>query len=383
MPLVKITVFSGARSEFGFLKCLVEKLEEATDVTCRLLVSGMHLDARSGLTLEEISESGFQIVTTRPVVPKLESESFVAEYLAQSIVEVSRVVGSTETDALIVLGDRIETMAAALVAHSKAIPIVHIHGGERTKSLIDDGYRDAITKLASVHFASTEEHANNIIQMGENRRRIFNVGALAVEAVTSTPVISDQEFLTRVGLPSQNLILATFHPVTLLSDSGQLELEAMLAALRQFPSMNICITGSNLDGAVCEFRERVESFVQESPKTRVLIPSLGSSLYINALRRATVCLGNSSSGLIEAPIVGIPSIDIGQRQQGRFKPKSVIHTEATVNGIAEAVNRVILQSEHAAFREVAGDYGDGSTSLKIVAVIKEMWNSGTLHKWGD
>ena len=378
---VRVAIFTGSRAEFGFLRHLARTMQSDSFLRPLLLVSGSHLDQRAGSTLVEVEELELETLISRPVIPQEETGHYVADYLATAIREIALLLDQVPLEALIVLGDRIEAMAAALAAHSKNIPIVHLHGGERTHLVLDEGYRNAISKLASIHFVTTDQYRKNVVALDEDPRRVLNVGALAVEATRQVPSFGRDELERRLGVQVDRLLLTTFHPVTLLKDRGLGELHATLTALEGMTGFSICVTGSNLDGALEEFANAIIQFVAKDPTRRTYLPSLGSDLYLNALRAAKACIGNSSSGLLEAPIVGTPSVNVGTRQQGRLSPRSVISCDAQTEQILSSLF-LATSNEFRAQCVGAGDvFGDGRTSLRITDHLKDFSELGQLNKW--
>lgn len=377
---MKIVLFTGSRADFGFLRHLASTIQDEPEIKQLFLVSGSHFEAVAGLTLGEIQASGFEFVQTSSVVPRAESTTYIANFLSNAVRENAKSLSEIAPDCVVVLGDRIEAMGLALAAHSLRIPIAHLHGGESTPMVLDEGYRNAITKLASVHFVSTNAHEENVLRLGEARERVFQVGALAVEAVRKTKLLSREVLSRLVPISFDRLLLFTFHPVTMFADMGVSELRESLHALRDLDEFSVCVTGSNLDGSVGTFRGLLEEFVAEAPEKRVMIPSLGNENYLNLMRLARVCVGNSSSGLLEAPIVGTPTVDIGSRQAGRFKPHSVISVTASRDEIIPAIRLASTDNFRSKSLNAGEIFGTGETSRSIVSELKLRFSNNTLLK---
>ena len=375
-------MITSSRAEFGFLRHLARTLADSTDTTVTFIVSGLHIDDRAGRTISEIEITGVRYVQTQTVVPSRESPTYVASYLASAVSQFAEIFTREVPDVVILLGDRIETMAAALAAHSLQLPIAHLHGGERTLGLLDEGYRNAISKLASIHFPSTDAHRQAVIALGEAPSRVFNVGALAVEAVKSNSFISQVELEEMLNMELEQLLVVTFHPVTLAADRGLAELQALIKALEFLSDFQVLITGPNLDSAIEVFSPALLRFADQNPHRVRFVASLGSRQYLSILKRSVCCLGNSSSGLIEAPILGVPSIDIGQRQSGRYKPASVKSVPANPSAIVDAVRDVSAKCSLHNTRTIGTDvFGTGDTSLQISEILQQFHDKGELSKW--
>lgn len=379
---MKIHTVSSSRAEYGFLYHLVEAFDKQPDFNCSFVLSGLHVDRRTEHKVESSEAANTRCIFTSTVIPLSESRTYVADYLAASTTEFAKVFADESVDLVVLLGDRIETMGAALAAHSLRIPIAHLHGGETTLGLLDDGYRNAISKLSSLHFPSTEIHRENLIRLGEDPQRIFNVGALAVEAVRGTGLLSTEQLESLFGMPVDHLLIVTFHPVTLSVDQGLAELDSVLSALDSLDQFQIVLTAPNMDGGVAAFRQRIRDFVSRNGERARFFESLGHRQYLSALHTSVACVGNSSSGLIEAPILGVPTVDIGSRQAGRFKPSLVVSTRAEPKLIVEAILTLYqkrLEGETREIRET--EFGSGNTSQEIVRIIRSCYYSNSLSKW--
>jgi UDP-N-acetylglucosamine 2-epimerase (non-hydrolysing)/GDP/UDP-N,N'-diacetylbacillosamine 2-epimerase (hydrolysing) len=381
---MKVYLVSSSRAEYGFLTCLADAIGKQTDIDCSFVLSGLHVDPRTEHISDRSKISTIKHILTNNVVPVSESQTYVAEYLAASTNEFARLFAKGSVDLVVLLGDRIETMGAALAAHSLRVPIAHLHGGEVTLGLLDDGYRNAISKLSSLHFPTTETHRENLVGLGEQPERIFNVGALAVEAVGRTDLLSVKQLESLFDMSIDKLLVVTFHPVTLARDQGLAELEELLNALESLTDFQIVFTSPNLDGAIEVFRQRIKEFLLRNGMRARLFESLGHRQYLSALNAAVACVGNSSSGLIEAPILGVPTVDIGLRQTGRFKPSSVTSIPAESKLILAAIQKFWRDRRDSGTRRAKENvFGAGDTSDRITQTIREHHLSSSLSKWSS
>jgi UDP-hydrolysing UDP-N-acetyl-D-glucosamine 2-epimerase len=336
----------------------------------QIIVSGTHLSDAHGATWREIVADGFKIderVEMSVLTDDIESISMSA---AQVLSGVARALIRLKPDVLVLLGDRYELLAAAQAAVLSRVPIAHIHGGEATEGAIDESIRHAITKLSYWHFAAAESYAERIRQMGEASSRVWNVGAPAMDNIAALEPVSKEDLETFIGLKLvKPTFLVAYHPVTLEKDGGLSAMQALLVALdSSFGS--IVVTGVNADPGSSEIRAHLQTFAKDRPTRVALVESLGSMRFLSMMRYVDAVVGNSSSGLLEAPFVGVPTVDIGSRQQGRLRAPSVLHCGASVAEITEALNKA-LTSEHraiAALRETP--YGRPGSARQIVDLLE-------------
>lgn len=378
----KIAVVTATRAEYGILKPLILRLLAHKGWETQVLVTGTHLSEAFGATCQEIEEDGIPIFQKIPILPPDEQQTHGADALAVTGTMARAMLGfgayfdEQQPDLLILLGDRTELLAIASAAMNAQIPIAHLHGGELTQGAVDDCVRHALTKLSFLHFASAEEYRRRIIQMGEEPSRVWNVGALGVENILREPLLMPQELKAAADFPADiPYAVVTFHPVTL--EVGQREtalrqVRELLAAMSRRSDLFFLITKANADAGGRAINELLEQACA-GHTNRKLVSSLGMKRYLSAVRHAQLVLGNSSSGIIEAPALGTPTVNIGDRQQGRMMAESVISCEPECASILAAIEAAQALSKRMQTDDYVyqNPYGDGHTSEKIVEVLEK------------
>lgn len=372
----RIGVVTGTRAEYGLLKPLLEKLNNDPALCLCLLVTGAHLEERLGYTCREIEEDGFSVSRRIPMHLTQDTPGVICLSLAEELKGLSEAFQSERPDLLVVLGDRYEILGAAVAAAMFRIPIAHIHGGEVTEGAIDDAMRHAVTKLSYLHFASTPEYAKRIIQMGEQPGRVFHVGALGVEAVKKRPLLTREELAARfTRLFCRPYLMVTYHPVTLDKTDVEGQMEALFAALLEYPAYNCIFTYANADSGGAKINRMIDDFVSRHEHAAVF-KSMGQIGYLSALKYTGAVVGNSSSGIIEAPSLHVPTVDIGDRQKGRIAGGSVLHCGAACGEIKEALGRALTEEFRETCRRAENPYEGGDTSGRIAAEIKRALENG-------
>lgn len=377
MKKITLCVVTSTRAEFGLLLPLLRELDRDKDITLRLVVTGAHFAGSQGNTIQEIAASGIQIDECIDALLASDTEDAISKTAGLTMILFSEYFRRKPCDMLIVLGDRYEIFAVAAAAAFTRIPIAHIHGGEATEGLIDEFVRHSITKMSCLHFASCEPYRRRIIQLGESPERVFNVGALGVDNYLHEPGVSMEELSAFTGLPlaSRAYAVVTFHPVTLEDASAQKQVRELIAAMDEFPQLNYIITGANADAG----GEGINRIWREAVLQRenwAFVPSLGMQRYVTALRHAYMLLGNSSSGMLEAPAAGIPTVNIGDRQRGRLQADSIINCPPERRAIANAMQTALLDATRAAASAVVNPYGDGHAAERIAATIRQTLAAG-------
>ena len=366
----QIGILTATRAEFGLLKPLIKRLSKEEFCDTKVLVTGAHLSHAFGDTYKEIEEAGIQIATKIECLTEGDRPVDISYNMAMAIKGFGRYFDENHLDLLVVLGDRYETLAVCIAAMNAGIPIAHIHGGEATEGLIDEAVRHSITKMSHLHFPCAEEYRKRIIQMGEQPKHVYNVGALAVENTKNTELMTREELSKDIGIDlTKDYAVVTFHPVTLEENSGVDQIDQLLMALDEFPEMSFVITKANADAGGRDINRRIDAYADQR-KNVVAVTSLGAKRYLSAIKECRAVIGNSSSGIIEAPCFHIPTVNIGDRQKGRIMPKSVLsctpEKEEIVNTIKTAFND--------SFREKAlraeNPFGEGKTSEMITEIIR-------------
>lgn len=362
----RIAFFTSTRAEYGLLRPLMVEVASRASLTLQTIVSGTHLSESHGATWQEIVADGFFIDERVEMSIETDDACGVAQSAAQVLSGVANSLKRLRPDVLVLLGDRYELLAAAQAAVLARVPIAHIHGGEATEGAIDESIRHAVTKLAHWHFASADIHACRILQMGEATGRVWNVGAPAMDNIAALVPVTKQELEAFLGIQLRApTFLVTYHPVTLEDDAGLSTMDALLSAL-EASGGSVVITGVNADLGAEAIRAYLQDFAIHRPNRVRLIESLGSRRYLSLMRCVDVVVGNSSSGLLEAPALGIPTVDIGARQQGRLRAPSVIHCGESVAEISRAL-QVALSAEHRAIAaRCESPYGQPGVSRRII-----------------
>ncbi|MCR5214377.1 MAG: UDP-N-acetylglucosamine 2-epimerase (hydrolyzing) [Eubacterium sp.] len=376
----KVCVATSTRADYGIMRPLLKKLVEG-NFDLSIIACGTHLEKKYGNTIEEIRKDAFGVIHTISTYSGTSTPNNLTTSIIKTVSGVSDIFDEynegRSIHALIILGDRYEMLAVAYAAYIYKIPIIHLHGGEITEGAIDDSIRHAITKLSSLHFTSNEEHKNRVIQMGEAPDRVYNVGALGVENVLNIPILSKQELEDNLGINlDKPYMLVTYHPTTQGKVDSLTELNIVLDAIKDCQDINYIFTKSNADMGGREINCALEVFCQDNPNA-YLFDSLGVVRYMSAMKYAIAVLGNSSSGIIETPSMKIQTINIGDRQNGRLRAKSVMDVALDTAAIKEAIQRVYKESD---LPETYYDnpYGDGLTSGRIYKIIKEKLDNNEL-----
>lgn len=366
----RIGVVTVSRSDYGHLRPVLEALRRAPDVELLLLVAGMHLASEFGLTVRDIEADGFPISARVEMLGGSDTPEAVAAATGRGVAGFAEAFARLRPDVVVVLGDRFEMLAAAVAALPFALPVAHIHGGEVSEGAMDNQIRHAITKLAHLHFASAEPHARRIAAMGEEPWRIHTVGAPGLDRLATTEPLSRAALARELGLPEAGLwLLVTFHPVTLEYRDTAAHIDELLAAIEKTDGF-IVITYPNADTSGRLIIERIEEFAGRHPRRCRLAKSLGERLYLSLLRHADLMIGNSSSGLIEAPTFGLPVVNVGSRQRGRLRGANVIDVEPSREDILRGIEAAQATAFRARARAAANPYGDGHAAPRIVDVLR-------------
>jgi UDP-hydrolysing UDP-N-acetyl-D-glucosamine 2-epimerase len=367
--LRRICVVTGGRAEYGLLRWLMQDIAADPDLALQLVVTGSHLEPRFGETVTVIEADGFAIDARVPIDLTDDSAPGIARSMGLALVGVAEAIAGLTPDLMLVLGDRFEILAAVQAATLSGLPVVHIAGGDVTEGAIDDAMRHAITKLAHVHLTTNEASAARVRAMGENPEHVHVVGSPGLDWLKREPVMDREALEGVLGAPlGQRNLLVTFHPVTLARDRGLSQFEALLEALDALPLTTIkWLTCPNADPGHVHLLEAMGRWVDGRTDVRVHA-SLGSARYLGLMAQVDAVVGNSSSGLYEAPSFHVPTIDIGDRQGGRLAAASVIHCAATKDAILEA----LAKAEAMDCSAVVNPYGDGHASERIVAVLKAL-----------
>ncbi|MBL7714984.1 MAG: UDP-N-acetylglucosamine 2-epimerase (hydrolyzing) [Bdellovibrionales bacterium] len=370
MNLRKVCVVTGSRADYGLLQGLLEEIRATQGLDLRVAVTGMHLSPRYGNTFDQIEKDGFQI--THRVDVRLDQDTHlgISRSVGLGVSGFAEVFDKDRPDLVVVLGDRFEILAATQAAMLARIPIAHIHGGEITEGAVDESIRHAITKMANLHFVTADAHRKRVIQMGENPAHVFNTGAPGLDFIRKAKLLSRAEFEAETGflLGAQNF-LVTFHPVTLGTRSSKQSLADLLLALDSFPDAHLIFTRPNADADGRVISEMIDDYVSKAKQRRFVATSLGQIRYLSAMKNVQAVIGNSSSGIIEAPALKVATVNIGDRQKGRLSGPSVIHSADDAASIVKAIQKALSPQFQQQLATVSSLYGDGHASAKICQQI--------------
>lgn len=380
MKRLRVAVVTGTRAEYGLLAPVIARLRRDRSFDCKVIVTGAHLDRARGYTVAEILADKVPIAARVPLRQAGDDGLAVAEATAGAVKGLARAYARLKPGLVVILGDRFEAFAAAAAALPLRIPVAHLHGGERTEGVWDESLRHAITKLSHLHFAAAPAYGRRLARLGEDPKRIFVVGSPAVDAMRETPRLGRAALESSLGLELRRpVVVATMHPETLAADRGLSACDAMLRALARTRG-TIVLTAPNADAGGREIRARLAAFARRSGGRAELFDSLGRLRYYSLLAQADAMIGNSSSGILEAPYFALPVVNIGARQQGRERLGAVIEApRATPADVSAALARALRPAAKAAARRRKPS--PGSPSARIVAALKKInWDGELLVK---
>lgn len=344
----KICFVTGTRAEYGILSPLIRSLAENKDCELQIVAANMHLSPEFGLTYREIEADGFRIDRKVEMLLSSDSEVGTVKSAGLGMIGFADAFSDLSPDLIVILGDRYEMLAAAASAHILGIPVAHLHGGEVSEGAIDDCLRHAITKLSYLHFTSTEEYRRRVVQLGENPERVWNVGSLAAESIKEEEMMTKKELEESLGFNlGDDYIMATYHPVTMQPGEGAQQVREFLRAIDDvWGDRTVLITMPNSDAGGREIAMELERRAKDGGN-RHAVKSLGRKRYFSALKYCTAVIGNSSSGLIEAPSFGVPTLNIGDRQRGRARGNTVTDCGDKYEEIVAALREILSPGNRA------------------------------------
>ncbi len=368
----KICVITSSRAEYGLLYWIMKHIKVTNNFKLQLIVTGMHLSQEFGLIFKEIKKE-FKVDKKIEILLSSDTSIGVSKSMGLSQISFSEAYEELKPDIILVLGDRYEIFSAAASAMIAKIPIAHIHGGELTQGAFDDSIRHCITKMSHLHFTATKDYKKRVIQLGEDPRKVFNVGGLGVENIKRNKILNKNEFEKSINfrLNIKN-ILVTFHPVTLENKTSKKQFKELLDAIEKLKDTNIIFTKSNSDTDGRIINKMIDDYVFSNTHKSIAFTSLGQSRYMSALKHVDAVVGNSSSGLLEAPSFKIGTVNIGDRQKGRIKANSVIDCLANKRDIKKAIDKIYSKKFQTLLKNVKNPYSGGKTSKKIVNILKKI-----------
>ncbi len=370
----KICVVTATRAEYGLLKNIIKCIQNEEQLELCLVVTGMHLEKKYGYTVEEIKADKMPIAEKIPILSEENDELGITKTMGTASERFGEMFDRQKPDMLVVLGDRYELLPVCQCALIFEVPIAHISGGEITEGAIDDVVRNCITKMSSLHFPGCEAYRQRIIAMDVPPETVFNYGDVGVENIRKMEYLTLEELEESIGFRlDKPYACVTFHPVTREKGMARVQTMELLKALEQFPEMKFIFTKANADAEGDDVNEEIDKFAA-AHENCITFFSLGSQRYLSALKYAVMVIGNSSSGIVEAPCFGIPTVNIGNRQKGRIQADSILNCEA----ISDEIVRTMKKAASESFRDVAAKtvnpYGNGNTSEKIVETIKDYFH---------
>ncbi len=367
----KIAVVTGTRAEYGLLYWILQKTHGDPDLILQLVVTGMHLSPEFGLTVKEIEADGFPISERVEMLLSSDTEVGLSTSMGLGIMGFASAFSRLRPDILVLLGDRFEILAAATAAVVARIPIAHIHGGESSEGAIDEAFRHAVTKMSHIHFPAVDLYARRIRQMGEDPEKIFTLGAPGLDHIYLTHLPEREDLQSELGIDlTKGVALITYHAVTLEFSTARQHMANLLEAIRG-RDLTLVFTYANADTGGRVINQMIEEFVKNEPHAYAF-PSLGQRRYLGLLRIADVMVGNSSSGIIEAPSFKLPVVNIGDRQRGRVRAANVIDCGVQQQEISKALDQALSREFRKSLKDLVNPYGRGRTSSQIVSVLKEI-----------
>ena len=376
----KICVVTGTRAEYGLLYWLMKEIEADEALELQIIATSMHLSPEFGLTYKEI-EKEFKIDKKIEMLLSSDTPIGISKSMGLAQISFAEAYNELQPDIVVVLGDRYEIFSAASAAMIARIPIAHLHGGETTEGAFDESIRHSITKMSHLHFTATEEYRNRVIQLGEHPDRVFNVGGLGIDNIKRLDLLSKEEFEKSIDFKlNKKNIMVTFHPVTLENATAQEQFAQLLEVIDELKDTHIIFTKANSDTDGRIINQMIDKYVNEHRDRAICFTSMGQLRYLSALQYVDAVVGNSSSGLAEAPTFKIGTINIGDRQKGRIKAKSIIDCKPQKEDIQKALDKLYSNEFQDLLKNVKNPYGNGGASIKIKDVLQNVSLENILKK---
>jgi len=376
----KICVVTGTRAEYGLLYWLMKEIDADKDLELQIIATGMHLSEEFGNTYQQIEKDGFTIDKKVDISLSSDTELAISKSMGLGMIGFADAFNELKPDLIVVLGDRFEIFSAVSAAMITKIPVAHLHGGETTEGAFDESIRHSITKMSHLHFAATNEYRDRIIQLGEQPNRVFNVGGLGIDNINKLKLLAKSDFEKAIDFElGEKNILVTFHPVTLENFTAKLQFQELLNSIDELKNTRIIFTKTNSDTDGRIINSMIDAYVAMHDNTIAFV-SMGQLNYLSALQFMNAIVGNSSSGLLEAPSFKIATIDIGERQKGRIKADSVISCSPTQESISSAFYKSYSEDFQNIVDNTKNPYGSGGASKIVVDIIKGFDLNGILKK---
>ena len=370
----KIAVVTATRAEYGLLSPVIKHLRKNESVGFKvdLIVTGTHLSEHYGMTVQEIEG---RIDHKISISVRSDSEMDISENQAETLVKFTKLFLEEKYNAVMLLGDRYETLSIAIAAGNTRIPVFHLCGGDTTEGALDEWIRHSITKISYLHFVTNAESRRRVIQLGEDPSRVFDYGSTSIDNILTVADMSKDEALASVGLTDCRYAVCTYHPVTMEGGNVDVQIEEFLNAIKAFPKIQFIVTKSNADQGGGRINELLDA-AEEGIQNLSVFTSLGIRRYLSLMRYAEFVLGNSSSGIIETPAFHVPTVNIGDRQRGRLQSKSIINCGTTTKEIVNGIYKALSDEHKAICKKVVSPYGDGHAAERIARKTIEKIMSG-------
>jgi len=376
----RICVVTGTRAEYGLLRWIMEGIQQSTELELQLIVTGMHLSPEFGMTVNAIEADCFKIDRKVEMLISSDTAVGITKSMGLGMLGFADALNELKPDLMLVLGDRFEIFSAAASAMIARIPIAHLHGGETTEGAFDESIRHSITKMSHIHFVAADEYRKRVIQLGENPDRVFKVGGLGIDNIAKLELLSRDELENSLDFNFlQRNLLITFHPVTLEQGASALQMDELLAALRELTETGLIFTMPNADNESNDLVDKIKRFCIENSNASAYT-SLGQLRYLSCIKNVDGVIGNSSSGLTEVPSFKKGTINIGDRQRGRLKAESVIDCEPELKSIRMAIEHLFSSEFQDKLYSVVNPYGNGGASEAIVQNLENLSLNNLLKK---
>jgi GDP/UDP-N,N'-diacetylbacillosamine 2-epimerase (hydrolysing) len=377
----RVCVFTGSRAEYGLLKPLLDEIKRDQFLDLKLLVTGAHLSKEFGLTYKSIEDDGFTCDEKVEMILSADTPVAICKSMGLGMIGISEALMRIKPDLFVILGDRFEIMVAAATALVCRVPVAHIQGGELTLGAIDDQFRHAITKMSLLHFVATDEYRDRVVQLGEDPSRVFNYGALNVDAMKKIELLSRKQIekKLKISLDPKSL-LVTFHPVTLENNTAGKQFSQLIEAIHSFDQLKVIFTKTNADTGGRIINDLIDKYVEENPQKAVAFTSLGQLVYISSIFHIDAVAGNSSSGVIETGTFKLPTVNIGDREKGRILPDNVIDCDQSVESIRIAIETALSKEFKDSLRDMVNPYEMDNTAKNITAKLRDYPLPSTVKK---
>lgn len=376
----KICVVTGTRAEYGLLRWVMQGIKDEPGLMLQVIATGMHLSPEFGLTYRAIEQDGFRIYRKVEMLMSSDTAVGIAKSMGLGMIGFADAFAQLQPDLIVVLGDRFEIFSAVSAALVACIPVAHLHGGETTEGAFDEALRHSITKMSHLHFVAAEPYRQRVVQLGEHPARVFLVGGLGIDSIKRLKLLSRPALEASLGiaLGKKNLLI-TFHPVTLESATASDQMQELLDALSVLDDTRLIFTLPNADNDGRMLIGMIEQFVAAHPNA-CAYPSLGQLRYLSCMSLVDGVVGNSSSGLLEAPSFRKGTVNIGDRQQGRLKAGSIIDCEPKCASITVAIKRLYSKEFQQSLDRIVNPYGEGGASSRVVEILKSASLDGIVRK---